>query len=95
MRLVLFIEVNRFGGKDLLILRSGYAIWKKCCDFVNLFGVANLVAGDEIEPIVNGEHAEKRMRKTVSGEILGFCFVKRGPTQRERLAKIKKSRFST
>lgn len=58
-------------------MRRSYANWKKCDDFVNLFGVAELVAGNEIEPMVDGEHAEKRVGKAVRCEILGFCFVQK------------------
>jgi len=32
--------------KNILLLRSYYVFWKKYDDFVNLLGVANLVAGD-------------------------------------------------
>jgi len=32
--------------KNILLLRSYYVFWNKYGDFVNLFGVAKLVAGD-------------------------------------------------
>jgi len=32
--------------KNILLLRSYYVIWKKRGDFVNLFGMTKLVAGD-------------------------------------------------
>lgn len=88
MRLVLLLELNRFGGKNLLDLRRSYAIWKKCGDFVNLFGVTELVASDQIEPIVDAEHAEKRVRETIRREISGFCFVKERESALANRAKI-------
>ena len=42
---------------------------------MNLFGMANLVAGDEFEPSVKIEHAEEGMRKAVGREISRLCFV--------------------
>ena len=39
--------------------------------------MAQLVASDEFEPIVDAEHAEKRMRKAVRCEISGFCFLEK------------------
>ena len=61
--------------KNILLLRSYYVFWNKCGDFMNLFGMAKLVAGDEFEPTVEIEHAEKGMRKTIRREISRFCFV--------------------
>ena len=88
LRLVLLLELNRFGGKNLLDLRRSYAIWKKCDDFVNLFGVTELVASDQIEPTVDAEHAEKRVRETIRREISGFCFVKERESSFANRAKI-------
>jgi len=61
--------------KNILLLRSYYVFWNKRGDFMNLFGMAKLVAGDEFEPTVEIEHAEKGMRKTIRREISRFCFV--------------------
>jgi len=44
---------------------------------MNLFGMANLVAGDEFEPSVKIEHAEEGMRKAVGREISRLCFVEK------------------
>ncbi len=57
---------------------------------MNLFGVTDLVAGDEIEPMVDAEHAEKGMRKTVWCEILGFCFVQKRESSVAHRAEIAK-----
>ncbi len=62
--------------KNILLLRSYYVFWKKCGDFMNLFGMAKLVGGDEFEPSVEIEHAEEGMRKAIGREISRFCFVK-------------------
>ena len=32
--------------KNILLLRSYYVFWNKCGDFMNLFGMTKLVAGD-------------------------------------------------
>ena len=61
--------------KNILLLRSYYVFWKKRGDFMNLFGMAKLVGGDEFEPSVEIEHAEEGMRKAVGREISRFCFV--------------------
>jgi len=61
--------------KNILLLRSYYVFWNKCGDFMNLFGVAKLVAGDEFQPSVEIEHAEEGMRKAIRREIPRFCFV--------------------
>jgi len=44
---------------------------------MNLFGMAELVAGDQFEPCVEIEHAEKRMREAVGREISRLCFVEK------------------
>lgn len=44
---------------------------------MNLFGVAELVAGDQFEPGVEIEHAKKGMREAVGREILRLCFVEK------------------
>jgi len=41
----------------------------------NLFGMTELVAGDEFEPRVEIEHAEEGMREAIRREISRFCFV--------------------
>jgi len=61
--------------KNILLLRSYYVFWNKCGDFMNLFGMAKLVAGDEFEPNVEIQHAEERMREAIRREISRFCFV--------------------
>jgi hypothetical protein len=61
--------------KNLLLLRICYAIWKKCLDFMNLLGMTKLVAGDQLEPGIEIEHAEKRVRPAIGREISRFCFV--------------------
>lgn len=61
--------------KNILLLRSCYVFWKKCSDFMNLFGMAKLVGSDEFEPSVEIEHAEEGMRKAIGREISRFCFV--------------------
>jgi len=61
--------------KNILLLRSYYVFWNKCGDFMNLFGMTELVAGDEFEPRVEIEHAEEGMREAIRREISRFCFV--------------------
>lgn len=61
--------------KNILLLRSYYVFWNKCGDFMNLFRMANLMARNQVEPIVDGEHAEEGMRKAVRREISRLCFV--------------------
>src|SRR5882672_2408659 len=61
--------------KNILLPRSYYVFWNKCGDFMNLFGMAKLVGGDEFEPSVEIEHAEEGMREAIGREISRFCFV--------------------
>ena len=77
LRLVLLPLLNRFERRNLLDLRTSYTIWKMCGNFVNLFGMAKLVACDQFEPFVDAQHAKKRMGKEIRSEISGFCFVEK------------------
>jgi hypothetical protein len=62
-----------FFAGSLLLLRTYYAIWNILRDFYHLFGMANLVSGNEGEPRVKIQTAEEWMRPAKDTQVAAMC----------------------